>query len=379
MIQPLFSASLIIIAVLIFSLPQFRFLDTANAKRNGSLDGLRFIMASFVVFHHSGFFSEYFVNNQWMTSSHFLLYIGKLGVSVFFVISSFLFWDKITKSESKINWKSFYINRIFRIAPLCMACSLASILYILYITNFPENNELLISDVLPWFDAAIFNIRPDINGLHLSRAVMAGVTWTLKWEWMFYLSLPLLYMVRKKALLIFPTIFSLLYFAPMSGEHKFYSSLVMYFLLGIICSEANKIIKLKKIQYEFLLLTSMLSIIIFKPSLDNGSVGFLSALIVLSVSKGGSLFGLLNCKGMCRLGEISYSIYLTQGIVMYSLYRTASGSYNTTDPLTYYLLTFACFAGIIAVSVITFSFIEKPCYRFGKNIIKPVPVISGRN
>ncbi|HDD9939772.1 TPA: acyltransferase [Escherichia coli] len=329
-------------------------------------------MAAFVVFHHSGFFSEYFANNRWGTDSDLLFYIGKLGVSVFFVISAFLFWGIITKEPININWVSLYINRFFRIAPLCVACSLASVLYILYVTNYPIVNNVSAWSIIPWFDASIINVRPDINGLELSRLVMAGVTWTLKWEWWFYFSLPLLFIFRKFSMVIFTITAFALYTLPMTEENKYYSSLALYFLMGIIACEVNKRVTLTNAQSNALLVLACAAIIIFKPGLFDGSVGFFSALIVFSVAQGASLFGVLSSKGLVRLGEISYSIYLVQGLVMYPLYRFISHKFNLLDFSTYCIVTALSFICIVLTSILTYRYIEMPCYRFGKRLFKTV-------
>ncbi|HFP0627924.1 TPA: hypothetical protein ACHLAV_000001, partial [Escherichia coli] len=51
-----------------------------------------------------------------------------------------------------------------------------------------------------WFDASVFDIKPNINGFNNSVLVLSGVTWTIKWEWGFYFSLPIIYFLRSKPL-----------------------------------------------------------------------------------------------------------------------------------------------------------------------------------
>lgn len=362
----------IIFTIILFNLSSFSFLDKNDNGRNASIDGLRFLMAGFVVFHHSGFFSEYFMNNQWITKSPFLFYIGKLGVSVFFIISAYLFWGKVNKEETTVRWGSLYLNRLFRIGPLSLFCSLASVVYILLITNFPANNQLSLSSIVPWFDASILNIRPDINGLDRSRVVMAGVTWTLKWEWMFYFSLPFLFLIRKVAFLIFPTLSFVLYISPMDSESKYYSSLILCFLLGMTCFELSKRISLPKWASEIILILSCLGLIYFRPSIFDGSASIPAAFIVFAVTQKASLFGILNNNGIKRLGDISYSIYLIQGLVMYPVFRTLASHYDMLNQTVHTLASIVCFFVIIFISTITYTYIERPCYRLGKKIISPI-------
>ncbi|WP_158699257.1 acyltransferase family protein, partial [Cronobacter dublinensis] len=126
-------------------------------------------MASLVVFHHSGFFASFFTVGKWTLPSEGLMYIGKIGVYVFFTISAFLFWGKTGASKKKVDWVSLYINRFFRIAPLQFFCSAVSIALILYFSKSPW--VILEQSFAPWFDAGLLNIRPDINNYQKSRVI----------------------------------------------------------------------------------------------------------------------------------------------------------------------------------------------------------------
>ncbi|EIX6802802.1 hypothetical protein MKV92_000812 [Escherichia coli] len=86
----------ILFVSLIFSMPLFSFMDKGvKLHRNMQLTGVRYILASMVVFDHMDFFLNFTINNKWWFTSSFMYYIGNLGVYFFFMITAFLFWGKI--------------------------------------------------------------------------------------------------------------------------------------------------------------------------------------------------------------------------------------------------------------------------------------------
>ncbi|EOV9015874.1 acyltransferase family protein [Cronobacter muytjensii] len=376
----IFIILILVIAPALISSNRFAFLDNEKVSRNASLDGLRYVMASLVVFHHSGFFASYFTTGSWSVHSELLMYIGKVGVYVFFAISAFLFWGKTESFNRKSSWISLYINRFFRIAPLQFFCSAVSIAIILYFSGFPWKNSIHFFDVIPWFDAGMLNVRPDINGYHKSRVVMAGVTWTLQYEWFFYFSLPLLFLLRKVALSVATISLLAFLFAPVDSKTQYTFSLLSCFACGIICYEMHKRFKVSKGMAEFILLFSLACLATFQPSVHNGKASFFCGMVVYAVINGASFFGLLTSKGTTRLGEVSYSIYLMQGIVFYTLFKLVSSSGINVNLYSngYYALTFLSFLILVAISTLTFRFVEKPAVAMGYKATKLFKCDSSR-
>jgi peptidoglycan/LPS O-acetylase OafA/YrhL len=46
------------------------------------------------------------------------LLLGPFGVSMFFMITGYLFYSQLLKGKGRPNWKKLYIGRVFRIIPL---------------------------------------------------------------------------------------------------------------------------------------------------------------------------------------------------------------------------------------------------------------------
>lgn len=141
-----------------------------------------------------------FTEEDWRNPNEKIGYLGSVAVAIFFILTGYLFWDKI-KSANTIDWRDLFINRIFRIVPLIYLQTIISILIILIIVspniNY-KNIEEVIMESIPWFDF-INNKKPDILGFKNSYLVTGGVLWSIVYEWGFYFSLPFLYMLRKKS------------------------------------------------------------------------------------------------------------------------------------------------------------------------------------
>lgn len=86
-----------------------------------SLDGLRGLLATFVFFHHSMIWYFYIQDGVWQSPpSSLFYYFGSGSVIMFFMITAFLFFSKITSNahSKEFDWLRLYVSRFLRIAPL---------------------------------------------------------------------------------------------------------------------------------------------------------------------------------------------------------------------------------------------------------------------
>ena len=78
------------LAIVIFSLPLFKFIDEdTEPTRSNSIDGMRYVLASFVIFHHMDCAYTFIKKGNWAPTSDLLLYFGRYGVALFFMITAF--------------------------------------------------------------------------------------------------------------------------------------------------------------------------------------------------------------------------------------------------------------------------------------------------
>jgi len=79
-----------------------------------------------------------------------------------------------------------------------------------------------------------------------------------------------------------------------------------------------------------------------------------------------SLFGLLRFKGVVRLGEISYSIYLLHGIVWFCFNQFVDA--KTLNTITYLTESTMVLILIMLISSLTYKYIEIPFNNYGKRL-----------
>ena len=169
-------------------IPYFSFLDERR-NRAGSIDGLRGYLALLVFFHH--FVVTYYWKSLqvWERPPEDLYQnFGKVGVAIFFMITGFLFFTKINNSRGSLNWLALYSSRFFRIVPLYLAAFFIVLIFVFEATGYELHTSIgqLFKDLTKW---GLF-IGGFINDFGDTKRIIAGVDWTLKYEWLFYLLLP---------------------------------------------------------------------------------------------------------------------------------------------------------------------------------------------
>lgn len=342
------------------------------------LDGVRFFLASSVMLSHSTLMYNYITKQHYKTDM--FAFMAMFGVASFFAITGFLFWGFVRKSENP-DWVKIFVNRFFRIAPLVIV-NATLIIITMYIYARLSGVEYSISArAIYWFDF-INNNKPDFNGIKDAWVATYGVHWTLVYEWGFYFSLPLLWMLgggKKSTALVISGAFVLIYILPIISvgaklDFKNYS--LLHFLVGMLACELNESVKLKKSIANVLFCITAISIVWFMyytgKSIYNTSsyVNVLVFLVIFLLYKGADLFGLLRMKAFVLLGEASYSIYMMHALVMFVIFKIAE---NLGVLIDHTILVFIiAYTSVYFVSLITYTFIEKPMISFGKMFYKKV-------
>lgn len=352
--------------IAIVSVMTYKLIGKPNQNnRNKNIDGLRGILATMVVLFH--FLATYRVENNmgWTSPDSILLSnIGPVAVSLFFIISGFLFFDLIYKDS--IDWKGFFVARIFRVYPLYIVTIL-----IVCIFSFILGDNTDFSGVFYWL---VFLWAP-IFGYNDSYLLNSGVQWTLLYEMSFYAMLPLLWAMKHRKMTIYLLIslcsaFSLL---KMQDIGFINISLFTLFLIGAAC---NLIIrKLQKYIYHYFF--SVIGVLcLFVAFFFTSPYTYFQSLFLMmffiAMSGGSGLLNILGNKYFVSLGAVSYSIYIIHGIVLFSIYRTDFISLKGMV-FPYYLLMFPVLMVIVcALSVVTYKVIENPSIKFGVNIINKI-------
>lgn len=349
----------------------FKFL-LSREGRYGAIDGLRGYLALAVFCHHFVMTWNYHNNGSWSLPQAYMkgyfLNLGKVGVALFFMITGFLFVSKLIKKNMRLDWFSLYKSRVYRIVPLYLfALVIISLVVVIY-SEFQLNVSLaeLSWQYVKW---VLFN-GGVINDFSETKLVIAGVDWSLKYEWVFYLSLPIVgwvlaYFAKYRGLLLVLVNVALLL---LIYRHVSLLSInTAYFILftaGGLAAHINEKYKIDKAVVNSKLMSCfalvlLIATVLYPNSFDRVHYVMLF-LFFLMVVMGNNLFGVFTNKASVLLGEVSYSIYLLHGFVLYLIFTILGISAIEYKFQLYLLLMPIISVVVVGVSMATYLYIEKP-------------------
>jgi peptidoglycan/LPS O-acetylase OafA/YrhL len=231
-------------------------------------------------------------------------------------------------------------------------------------------------EITRWFGFGFFG-KPDINGYEHTRLILAAVTWSLYFEWIFYFSLRVTYFFSgPKARLPFVLGglgFSLLGTFFLRGGGITYTAL---FFAGMTAATLIHDGYKPKIDARLGALAALACptlVFLCFPEVHNGFSVLLLAISFFIICLGNSIFGLLTCRGAQRLGHISYSVYLMQGIVLTLVYwNGAVKNFALSSDVNYWLTAFICGLLLTSGSAVLYGIVERPGIHLGRKLIARV-------
>ena len=367
----------------------------AAAGRHVSIDGLRGFLALGVLLHHFVITYFYVLDGKWtLPPSRFYTLLGQVGVATFFMVTGFLFWRRLLDANGRLDWKQLFVSRLFRIVPLYVFALLCVILAVAIRTEFELRQPLShsVAAIATWLS---FARTPDINLLKDTWIVVAGVTWTLHYEWLFYASLPLFaYLLRgrlRRRLLVWcvPAAVVLLAAWPLVYSYpKATTQFLIYFLAGALAAAAYRIEPLRRLARGAAgTCVALAALIVLFASFDT-AYGVPQAALLLAffmpVALGNTLLGVLDNRAAVLLGDVSYSIYLLHGVVLYFVFSIAFPQFFSagTSPIVFCASMAATVALVLVQSWLTFRFVEQPFVSLGRRIrvpaVLPAPALAGQ-
>ncbi len=302
-----------------------------------SLDGLRAISIFFVIYSHA--FKPQLIN------------FGKLGVKIFFIISSYLIVGILLKDieKNRFSLRNFYFKRAMRIFP-------AFYIYLVIIFIFMKSINVFSLEHFWRAPLFIFNYQP--NSSWIPAEWFVGHSWSLAVEEQFYVLIALLFLLVKKQFLnnkkmiyIFLSIIVIvpviricyLYFQNIpdflkNSVNRSFETVADSLAVGAIFAilkdkiEVHRLFMFFKNKILFLFVL-ILGIMVLNSSLVSEKFGlkpryifnlcgqtiinFSIAIIILfciNLKKSTFIFRFLNHKFMITIGIWSYSIYLWQQV-----------------------------------------------------------------
>lgn len=340
--------------------------EFSGSNRAGELDGLRGVLAFSVFLTHAASSYRYWDTGEWRwPPSHFYTMLGFVPVSLFFMITGFLFWTRVLSSG--INWRIFFVRRAFRLLPLYLF-SLVLLLVIVAILSRGRTSEPLLQilvEVSRWASLGVFG-RPDINGVDRTWIINTA-TWTLRPEAIFYAALPILVAFRRSwtfALLAIGIVIAAALQRSASG-----GGFWINFLFGMIAAytkrHAPEISQLRS-RWMAILSVSAIGIPCIYGFYGYGLAYALYCFpLFLCALYGNSFLGLLSLKETRWLGEISYSVYLLHCPLLYATFYTVKTfrSQHTIDPSIHLAACGMVTVALVIMSSLTYVNIEKPFMR----------------
>jgi peptidoglycan/LPS O-acetylase OafA/YrhL len=355
-----------------------------------ALDALRAIAAILIVIGHSDGILTLPGYLFWIRNSFFY------GVQLFLIIAGFsLSYAYYEHLRTQAEVRDYFIHRFFRIAPLFYVLLLIYGVY-LYFTN---NVSFTLNAYLLNF-TFLFNLFPGIQ----EGILPAG--WFMSLIFLFYLVFPILIIfIRKARIALVVFIGSLLissyyfiYIASFGDVFILYSyesviTQLPFFLLGILCYLALRnflfkqgflekrsikalggaLIGIGVVLYGLISLRTPIYSFLFTLSPMTANL-YIWLLIYGCILIGFILFpwkGIVNRISQF-IGVRSYSIYLIHPgflLIYYEIYVALFPLINNFD-LTFLISIVIILTFVMAVSVITYRFIEQPALKYGISLLQ---------
>ncbi|WP_282629926.1 acyltransferase family protein [Empedobacter sedimenti] len=340
----------------------------SETNRFESIDGFRGLLATGVFIHHSIVWYNYIQFEKWEIPNNYLgIHLGESSVAFFFMITSFLFTNKLlnSKKQDLQFWKKILFSRIFRLVPLYFLIITFCILFVLTIDKFILNSSFYVFFIkcLKWYSFTILGYTEISTNISIGR-MLSGVTWSLPYEWLFYFSLPLIGLILRKNKNIFAITISILFILFYLKINQIRLTHLISFLGGMIPAfilyfKPN--INLNKNIYSFIAVFCIIISFSYNTSNDNYFSKLYLVVTFTLIALKTDIFGILKTNYLKYIGEISYSTYLIHGILLFStFYFIGFKNIKTLNTYTYTIIVSVISILLIFTSTITFYYIEKP-------------------
>jgi peptidoglycan/LPS O-acetylase OafA/YrhL len=349
--------------------------DDASGTRNTAIDGLRGFLAFGVFIHHCVITWYYKQDGIWQVPpSNLYTELGQASVALFFMITAFLFWSRLLKDGPRIDWRHLYLGRIFRLYPVYILMFSLVLLAAFARSGWSlhEPTSLLASQSMDWL---LFTIpgSPDLNQVANTAIMVAYVTWTLLYEWLFYLALPILGLLfarsGKSIALVLAGIVLLLMFRTYHWRIFVDLHVLLTFSGGIVAARwvrNERLRGLARSRVASVGASACLLICLFLYDTAYTTIPtILLGIFFVVVASGNTLFGVLQCRAIRWLGEISYSTYLLHGFLVWLvLQRLLAGRQG----IIYLVASLATVIALVLLNSVSFLCIERPGIALGRAI-----------
>ena len=346
--------------------------SSVGMNRFASIDGLRGLLAFSVFLHHSCYWYFYLQTGEWQDPpSNLYHHLGLSSVAIFFMITAFLFYSKILDGRhTSVDWVRLFVSRFLRLTPLY----LLALLIIFLIVAVLSRGILLVSvsslmvQIAEWASFTIL-IDPDINALKQTYLIVAGVTWSLRYEWLFYVSLPIWALTCRTKVAtkwIVLSTFLVIFFILFCGINEMRFCAFFGGILAAVCARSEFIKNLLSKGWVSLVVVvaAILLIFLYHETWEVPELLLLS-IIFIPIACGNTLWNILTGRLLVRLGEASYGIYLLHGIFLYVVFKILIGVSvaATLTPLEFWGVVILIVPFLVSLTLYTYEHLELPFIR----------------
>lgn len=349
-----------------------------HSKKLDYINSLRGIAILLVILTHIPLLGNFNINNWYLRE---FISNGKFGVQLFFIVSAFTlmlsYHNRISEKNKNLN---FAIRRFFRIAPLYYMMAIFILIdhYLSWdIIPLPNNGDNIISG---FFSHIFF-----VNSLSPKQAlayIPGG--WTISIELLFYLTVPFLCLKLKglnstlkflSVILICSYILNRILFHFLRDPSFNFTNPITQFPIFVVGFTAYHIVfdknkKIKPSTIAFMIVG--LFFFCYSPLPYHILYSFIfGALIVLLAKKP---YKLLSNKIFTSIGKLSFSMYIMHFVIIYILIHTRINETFVSKGhiLNFIFLYIAVVIISYLVSLLTYTWIEKPFQNIGRVIIQKI-------
>lgn len=342
----------------------------APVGRYRSIEGLRGYLALSVFLHHACIWYFYQRDHVWaVPPSRLYTQLGQVGVAFFFMITGFLFFSKLLDHRDRgipIDWAALFRSRARRLVPLYLFAMLLMALCVAQVSGWQLQDHLLtlIRHGLSWVFFTAWG-APNLNGVSHTFTIVAGVTWSLPYEWLFYASLPVLGgMVGLRSSRKWTAMGALALLLLLARQPVLIH--VTSFLGGILAAWAARHPKLQMFASSHLASWLMILLLGMEVMMFDTAYGAIQSIMLTAVfvliASGNTLFGSLTTNVSYILGQMAYSIYMLHGLCLFMVFNTING-YVAPSHLSghdHWLTIMMIVPLLVVFSFVSFVFWEKP-------------------
>jgi peptidoglycan/LPS O-acetylase OafA/YrhL len=371
----LFTASFAMAGVLVRSVPVIRrTVIMVETTRHRPVDGLRGFLGIGVFIHHTVVTWFYLHGHGWQQPpSRVVMHLGKSSVALFFMITAFLFWSRVIARGNSFDWVEFFLSRLYRLYPVYLLM-LGLVVTAAFALTWPERHGFDAADMQPLLGWILMLDAPDLNGLPDTNLLVAGVTWSLRYEWLFYLALPFLAFAAwrcRRPVVALLSVGALVAVWNLPGRSDlYYLDILGSFVGGIVAAHWVRNPRLAAIgRTTGAGLAAMLALSIVAlcvPTAYTWQATLNLSIFFVVVASGHSLWGILDRPALLWIGDITYSIYLLHGLLLWAVFRWLLPHEVSIHATIFVGSAMAIAGALILLSSAVYLVIERPTMLLGK-------------